>query len=188
MGQQSNKVQKTPSPSRLQEAAEGQDQDRRRRHRQVVAICRDRQLKACRASAFRHERALPGRRRPQRHLRWPDLRRRCTTSNRAAARKALPTALQVLHDTHHWRVTLVLDGTHGSAPFSLVAILNRHGNSVYATADQTADSIIERLVAGSGRAPRITRGDRPTRWSAVGGIASALQPLRPIVAASRKWP
>lgn len=82
---------------------------------------------------------------------WPDLRK-LHEKNRAAARKALADRLQVMHDGAGWRVTLVLDGTHGSAPgprqpADMVV--------VYATADQTADSIIERLVASSGEAPRV---------------------------------
>jgi predicted RNA-binding protein with PIN domain len=82
---------------------------------------------------------------------WPDLRK-LHEKNRAAARKALADRLQMLHDGTGWRVTLVLDGTHGSAPgprqpADMVV--------VYATADQTADSIIERLVALSGAAPQV---------------------------------
>jgi len=83
---------------------------------------------------------------------WADLRA-LHARNRAAARKALADRLQVLHDSAAWRVTLVLDGTHGSAPAP------RHPHdmvTVYATADQTADSIIERLVASSGAAPSVT--------------------------------
>jgi predicted RNA-binding protein with PIN domain len=83
---------------------------------------------------------------------WADLRG-LHQRNRAAARKALADQLQVLHDSTTWRVTLVLDGTHGSAsaprhPHDMV--------TVYATADQTADSIIERLVASSGAAQSVT--------------------------------
>jgi predicted RNA-binding protein with PIN domain len=82
---------------------------------------------------------------------WPDLRK-LHAGNRAAARKALADRLQRLHDGTGWRVTLVLDGTHGSAPgprqpTDMVV--------VYAQADQTADSIIERLVASSGEAERV---------------------------------
>jgi predicted RNA-binding protein with PIN domain len=83
---------------------------------------------------------------------WTDLRG-LHQRNRAAARKALAERLQLLHDSTTWRVTLVLDGTHGtpSGP--------RHPHdmiTVYATADQTADSIIERLVAASGAAEMVT--------------------------------
>jgi predicted RNA-binding protein with PIN domain len=84
---------------------------------------------------------------------WPDLRA-LHSRNRAAARKALADRLQHLHDTAAWRVTLVLDGKLGSAvgepkakPTDMVVC--------YATVDQTADSIIERLVAASGVAGEI---------------------------------
>jgi predicted RNA-binding protein with PIN domain len=84
---------------------------------------------------------------------WPDLRA-LHDRNRAAARKALADRLQQLHDTTDWRVTLVLDGKMGTAipsgtrkPTDMVVS--------YATADQTADSIIERLVAASGLAKEI---------------------------------
>ena len=83
---------------------------------------------------------------------WPDLRT-LHQANRAAARKALADRLQVLHDSTFWRVTLVLDGTHGSAP---APRLPQDMVTVYATSDQTADSIIERLVAASGEAARVT--------------------------------
>jgi predicted RNA-binding protein with PIN domain len=57
---------------------------------------------------------------------WHDLRK-LHDENRAAARKALADRLQHLHDTSDWRIT----------------------------ADQTADSIIERLVGASGMAQDI---------------------------------
>ena len=84
---------------------------------------------------------------------WPDLRA-LHERNRPAARKALADRLQHLHDTTAWRVTLVLDGKLGSAIGSAPA---SKGDMVvsYATADQTADSIIERLVAASGVAGEI---------------------------------
>jgi predicted RNA-binding protein with PIN domain len=79
---------------------------------------------------------------------WADLRK-LHRQNRAAARRALADKLRILHDSTTWRVTLVLDGTHGSAP----GPRQPHDMvMVYATADQTADSIIERLVASSGAA------------------------------------
>jgi len=84
---------------------------------------------------------------------WPDLRA-LHGRNRAAARKALADRLQHLHDTTPWRVTLVLDGKLGTA----IATTKRQPTDMvisYATADQTADSIIERLVAASGVAPEI---------------------------------
>ena len=84
---------------------------------------------------------------------WLDLRK-LHDQNRAAARKALTDRLQHLHDTTEWRVTLVLDGKLGTPipsgtrkPTDMVVS--------YATADQTADSIIERLVAASGVAGQI---------------------------------
>jgi predicted RNA-binding protein with PIN domain len=83
---------------------------------------------------------------------WPDLRK-LHAGNRAAARKALADRLQMLHDGSRWRVTLVLDGTHGSSPGP------RQPTDMvitYAQADQTADSIIERLVAASGAAEQVT--------------------------------
>src|SRR5450631_300681 len=85
---------------------------------------------------------------------WPDLRK-LHDQNRAAARKALTDRLQHLHDTTDWRVTVVLDGKLGTA---LPVGVRKPTDMVvsYATADQTADSIIERLVATSGVAKDIT--------------------------------
>ena len=85
---------------------------------------------------------------------WPDLRS-LHDQNRPAARKALIDRLQHLHDTSEWRVTVVLDGKLGT---SLPAGVRKPTDMVvsYATADQTADSIIERLVAASGAAKDIT--------------------------------
>jgi predicted RNA-binding protein with PIN domain len=84
---------------------------------------------------------------------WADLRA-LHGRNRAAARKALAEKLQHLHDTTPWRVTLVLDGKLGTA---IDSAARKPADMVvcYATADQTADSIIERLVAASGVAPEI---------------------------------
>ncbi len=85
---------------------------------------------------------------------WADLRQ-LHDQNRAAARKALADRLQHLHDTSNWRVTLVMDGKLGTA----IPMGKRKPTDMvisYATADQTADSIIERLVAASGVAPQIT--------------------------------
>jgi predicted RNA-binding protein with PIN domain len=83
---------------------------------------------------------------------WTDLRE-LHARNRAAARQALADRLRQLHDTTEWRVTLVLDGKLGTA----VPASARRTDMVvcYATADQTADSIIERLVVASGKAPDI---------------------------------
>jgi predicted RNA-binding protein with PIN domain len=84
---------------------------------------------------------------------WADLRT-LHQRNRPAARRELASRLQALHDSTLWRVTLVLDGTLGTTtpsprrqPQDMV--------TVYATADQTADSIIERLVATSGAAAQV---------------------------------
>jgi predicted RNA-binding protein with PIN domain len=84
---------------------------------------------------------------------WPDLRK-LHDQNRSAARKALADRLQHLHDTTTWRVTLVLDGKLGTA---FAAVKRKPTDMVisYASADQTADSIIERLVAASGLAKEI---------------------------------
>lgn len=84
---------------------------------------------------------------------WPDLRK-LHDQNRAAARKALIDQLQHLHDTSDWRVTVVLDGKLGTAVSSGVQKPTDMVVS-YATADQTADSIIERLVGTSGVAKDI---------------------------------
>ncbi len=84
---------------------------------------------------------------------WPDLRG-LHERNRAAAREALADRLQRLHDTTSGRVTLVLDGKLGT----VVSSGPRKPTDMvisYATADQTADSIIERLVAASGVAKEI---------------------------------
>jgi predicted RNA-binding protein with PIN domain len=83
---------------------------------------------------------------------WPELRS-LHQRNRPAARKELADRLQALHDSTHWRVTLVLDGTLGTTSSP-----PRHPNdmvTIYATADQTADSIIERLVGVSGAAAEV---------------------------------
>jgi predicted RNA-binding protein with PIN domain len=84
---------------------------------------------------------------------WSDLRT-LHERNRAAARKALSERLGRMHDTTAWRVTLVLDGKLGQA---VAPRSSRKDEMVvcYATADQTADSIIERLVAASGVAEEV---------------------------------
>ena len=83
---------------------------------------------------------------------WPDLRS-LHQKNRAQARELLAKLLQHLHDTTSWRITLILDGKLGTA----VPPQRRATDMVvaYATVDQTADSIIERLVASSGKGPEI---------------------------------
>jgi predicted RNA-binding protein with PIN domain len=81
---------------------------------------------------------------------WPDLRA-LHDRNRSAARHELIERLGRLHDTTHWLVTLVLDGKLGAAATPR-AKKNAGMVVCYAHADQTADSIIERLVAASGAA------------------------------------
>jgi predicted RNA-binding protein with PIN domain len=84
---------------------------------------------------------------------WHDLRT-LHERNRAAARKALIDRLQHLHDTTDWLVTVVLDGKLGTA----LPVGDRKPTDMvvsYATADQTADSVIERLVGASGVAKDI---------------------------------
>ncbi|PTY01530.1 pilus assembly protein CpaF [Verrucomicrobia bacterium LW23] len=77
--------------------------------------------------------------------------RRIHQGNRAEARRLLIEAAQRLHDGGQWRVTLVFDGTLGTAtprtPHSICV--------AYSTADETADSMIERTVHGSGKAAQI---------------------------------
>lgn len=81
---------------------------------------------------------------------WPDLRQLHLTKP-AQARQQLVTTLQQLQDASHWRVTVVFDGRFGTTP------VRRGGDLVeaYSTADETADSIIERMVGGSGLAEQI---------------------------------
>jgi predicted RNA-binding protein with PIN domain len=84
---------------------------------------------------------------------WPELRA-LHDRNQPAARKALADRLGRLHDTSSWRVTLVLDGKMGTA----VPVESSRSEAMvvcYGTQDQTADSIIERLVGGSGVAEEI---------------------------------
>lgn len=72
---------------------------------------------------------------------WPELRA-LHQRDRAKARLQLHRRLQSLHDTSSWRVTLVYDGTLGTRPEQGpkdIVVLYSHAN-------QTADSIIERLV------------------------------------------
>ena len=82
---------------------------------------------------------------------WPELRA-LHDRHRAAARQQLIEVLGQLHDTSDWLVTLVMDGKLGVATPS-----EKSSGMVicYAHADQTADSIIERLVASSGQAESV---------------------------------
>lgn len=81
---------------------------------------------------------------------WPELRH-LHQIKPAQARLQLVTLLQQLQDASDWRVTVVFDGRFGTTP------VRRHGELVeaYSTADETADSIIERLTSGSGKAQEI---------------------------------
>ncbi len=84
---------------------------------------------------------------------WPELRQ-MHDHNRAAARQELIELLGRLHDTSDWLITLVLDGKLGTgAP--RVGTKTSAMVVCYAHADQTADSIIERLVASSGHAESV---------------------------------
>ncbi|MEM6823177.1 MAG: NYN domain-containing protein [Verrucomicrobiota bacterium] len=68
------------------------------------------------------------------------------------ARQQLIQQLQQFHDTSEWLITLVFDGTQGSAQApepGQIAIL-------YSTSQASADSIIERIVAQNSHPERIT--------------------------------
>ena len=78
---------------------------------------------------------------------WPELRSLHATQP-SQARHHLIRELSLLHDSGRWRVTLVFDGRAGGreeSPKDSLAVL-------YAPANATADSIIERIVqAHAGR-------------------------------------
>lgn len=82
---------------------------------------------------------------------WPELLR-LHQKNTAKARQSLIKLLNHLHDTSEWSITLVFDGKKGGKP------VQTPGKMVilYAHSDQTADSIIEHLVARTPRPERIT--------------------------------
>jgi len=73
---------------------------------------------------------------------WPELRA-LHEQNRNQARAVLSRQLAELHETSDWLVTLVFDGKQGATPSrdfkGMVTLYSQEG--------QTADSIIERLVA-----------------------------------------
>jgi predicted RNA-binding protein with PIN domain len=73
---------------------------------------------------------------------WPELRA-LHQQNRNQARAVLSKQMAELHETSDWLVTLVYDGKQGSTPLTeykgMVTLYSQEG--------QTADSIIERLVA-----------------------------------------
>jgi uncharacterized protein len=73
---------------------------------------------------------------------WPELRA-LHSQNRSQARTALSRQLAELHETSDWLVTLVFDGKQGSTPLTEP----RGMVTLYSQEGQTADSIIERLVA-----------------------------------------
>ncbi|MFM8653377.1 MAG: NYN domain-containing protein, partial [Verrucomicrobiota bacterium] len=85
---------------------------------------------------------------------WPELRSLHTRQS-AQARRELIRQMSDLHDSGRWRVTLVFDGRAGGkeeTPKDSLAVL-------YASGDQTADSIIERIVqahAGKGEIGVVT--------------------------------
>ncbi len=93
----------------------------------------------------------------------PD-RRRVHDTQPSLAREQLANDLQALQDSSHWRVTLVFDGRQAGERLPA-----RHGATIksprdisapivisYSTVDLSADGVIERLVATSGKATEIT--------------------------------
>ncbi len=84
---------------------------------------------------------------------WPSLKRQHQRQPRQA-REELIKSLRMLHDTSQWSVTLIFDGRFGTSE-----IPDHAGFIVrYSKEDQTADSLIEALVAGQpeGNRDRIT--------------------------------
>jgi uncharacterized protein len=82
---------------------------------------------------------------------WPELRSLHERQPRQA-REALLTRLRHLHETSTWAVTLIFDGRYGASPLP-----DRTGFIVrYSTAVQSADSLIEALVAAQKDRSRIT--------------------------------
>lgn len=81
---------------------------------------------------------------------WPELRQ-LHQAKPAQARLQLVSLLQQLQDSSDWRVTVVFDGRFGTTP------VRRQGDLVeaYSTAEETADSIIERMTSVSGLAEQI---------------------------------
>ena len=85
---------------------------------------------------------------------WPELRS-LHTRQPTQARRNLIRDLSALHDSGRWRVTLVFDGKGGGreeGPKDSLAVL-------YAPAEATADSIIEKIVqahAGKGEIGVVT--------------------------------
>lgn len=83
---------------------------------------------------------------------WPALRA-LHQRRPAKAREELIHALRLLHDSGAWRITVVFDGRFGTPQFR-----GRPSDLIvaYSTSDETADSIIERLVGQTGLAAKIT--------------------------------
>jgi uncharacterized protein len=73
---------------------------------------------------------------------WPELRG-LHQKNRHQARALLSRELGDLHEKSDWLVTLVFDGKMGTTPEPMVKGMV----TLYSQEEQTADSIIERLVA-----------------------------------------
>jgi len=67
--------------------------------------------------------------------------------NRRQAREYLIQSLQLVHDTSDWLVTVVFDGTQCGRVKSQKAEPGKIA-VLYGTRDATADSIIEKIVAG----------------------------------------
>ena len=79
---------------------------------------------------------------------WPELRAvHGNRQGRAQARETLIKELRQLHDMGSWEITVVFDGQSGTGP--QVPDARHPGDLVvaYSRKDQTADSIIEALVA-----------------------------------------
>ncbi|GAB4243265.1 MAG: hypothetical protein OHK005_07550 [Candidatus Methylacidiphilales bacterium] len=72
------------------------------------------------------------------------------------ARHLLRTRLERLHDISPWRVTLVFDGRLGQNDGSVLGGTANPMVVIYSRADQTADSIIERLTHQAPDPTRVT--------------------------------
>lgn len=77
-------------------------------------------------------------------------------TNQRRARQLLQTKLERLHDISHWRVTLVFDGRQGHHDGSVLSGTANPMVVIYSRADQTADSIIERLTQQANDPARVT--------------------------------
>jgi hypothetical protein len=72
---------------------------------------------------------------------WPDLLA-IHSRNSREARQLLIQKLQKLHDTSDWLVTVVFDGKQSKVTMEKIGTMN----IVYSHGNETADSIIERLI------------------------------------------